>query len=206
MRRLFNLAKTWALKLPCRLLLGSGLAALVGIAAGRTVLAVSGSVSVVDGISMSPTFPSGSRVYAAPIATELERGDIVLVDDGNKELAIKRIIGLPGETVHLWRGYVFVNRQMLREPYLPRFTYTFPDEKSEAFVFELGDEEYFVLGDNRPCSADSRVYGALPRKNIKSRVPAPEGMLRPEFLAYTLPLDGKRAIRPISVGNDVRSL
>jgi signal peptidase I len=172
--------------------------ALMGVAAGKTVIgSVSGSVSVVDGISMAPTYQSGQRVYTAPIGTELERGDIVLLDDGKREYALKRIIGLPGETVHLWRGRVFIDRQMLQELYLSRLTYTSPDERTETYVFHLKAGEYFVLGDNRLCSVDSRAYGPVQRKQIKSRVPLPENSLRPTFAPYTLPEPGKRMIREL---------
>jgi signal peptidase I len=173
------------------------LAALVGVAAGHTVIAVSGSVSVVQGMSMAPTYASGERVYTAPISTPLKRGDVVLMDDGREEYALKRIVGMPGETVHLWRGYVFINRLMLREPYLPKHTYTSPSQETETCVFELGKNQYFVLGDNRVCSTDSRNYGPIERSQIKSRVPMPEDFLRPTFAAFTLPQQGKRTIRPL---------
>jgi signal peptidase I len=181
-----------------RWLLAVVLGAIVGVAAGRTVIgSVSGAVSVVDGMSMAPTFQSGARIYTAPISGPLERGDIVLIDDGKTDFALKRIVGLPGDTVHLWRGSVFINRRMLHEPYLPRFTYTSPDEHTETFVFRLKADEYFVLGDNRPCSVDSRNYGPVRRNQIKSRVPFPPHILRPTSAPYTLPADGKRTIRPL---------
>jgi signal peptidase I len=183
---------------PCRWLVAVLCAALAGIATGHTVIAsVSGSVSVVDGVSMAPTFRPGTRVYTAPISIPLERGDIVLIDDGRKDYALKRIVGMPGEILHLWRGCVFINRKMLREPYLPKHTYTFPDEKTDTFVFELGADQYFVLGDNRDCSSDSRTYGPVDRKHIKSRVPTSDTVSRARFTAYTLPASGKRAIRPL---------
>lgn len=171
------------------------LAALVGIAAGRTVLGSLGSISVVDGSSMAPTYQSGARVYTVPISTTPQRGDIVLVDDGNKEYALKRIIGLPGETVQLWRGYVFINHRMLKEPYLPKYTFTFPDEHNKRMIFRLDGDEYFVLGDNRPVSADSRIYGPVSGAHIRSHVPLPESALRASFVPFTLPVDGKRTIR-----------
>jgi signal peptidase I len=180
----------------CRWLLAAGLGAILGVAAGRTVIAsVSGQVSVVDGLSMAPTYEPGTRVYTAPITTQLERGDIVLVDDGDKEYALKRVVGMPGETVHLWRGSVFINRQQLHEPYLPRLTYTHPDERTETYVFQLGQEQYFVLGDNRSRSIDSRVYGPVERRQIRSRVPSPETVMRPCLAQFTLPEPGKRLIR-----------
>jgi signal peptidase I len=182
---------------PHRLLLAVGLAAMVGVAGGRTVLAIAGSVSVVDGKSMAPTYQPGTRVLTEPISKPLERGDIVLVDDGSKDYALKRIVGMPGETVQFWRGYVFIDQMMLREPYLPKFTYTFPDERTQVCTFKLAEGQYFVLGDNRLCSFDSRNYGPVARKQIKGHVPMPEHPLRAEFAAYTLPASGKRTIRPL---------
>ncbi len=183
-------------KEPCRrcaaILLGIG----IGVFTGHVAIDYFfGAVSVVDGASMEPTYQPGACVYTAPISSPLQRGDIVLIDDGQKEYALKRILGLPGETVHFWRGYVFINRKMVREKYLPPYTYTFPDEKIGKCCYELGEDEYFVLGDNRLCSIDSRRYGPVSRSRIKSRVPwSPPA---PVFAAYTLPPAGKRAIRPL---------
>jgi signal peptidase I len=200
MRQLRNWNQSlWQMK-PWRWSITVLFAALIGIAAGRTVkVSLSGSVSVVDGVSMAPTYKPGARVYTAPISSPLERGDIVLVDDGNqdKEYALKRIVALPGETVQIWRGYLFINGRMLREPYLPKHTYTFPDERIEHFTAKIGPDQYFLLGDNRSLSVDSRTYGPVDRKQIKSRVPFPIGELRPRFAAYTLPATGKRSIRPL---------
>ncbi len=197
MMQLYRFCRQLWQKAPCRWFVTIALAAFFGIAAGHTVIGSLGSVSVVDGSSMAPTYQSGARVYTAPIGTPLQRGDIVLVDDGQKQFALKRIVGLPGETLQLWRGYVFINRKLLREPYLPHYTYTFPDERSRHFAFKLEEGEYFVLGDNRLCSTDSRYYGPVERSQIKSRVPMPEDAVRAKLVAYTLPERGKRTIRPL---------
>ena len=189
--------KLWQ-KEPCRLVFAVLLAAAIGIITGHTVIAaVSGSVSVVDGASMEPTYAPGAFVYTEPITTPLQRGDIVLINDGQKEYALKRIVGLPGERVQFWRGYIFINRVMLREHYLRPHTYTFPDEKVGLCHFELGQDEYLVLGDNRLWSVDSRRYGPITRKQIKSRVPLPPESMRVDFAAFTLPQLGKRTIRPM---------
>jgi signal peptidase I len=196
MRQIYRLSqRLWGQK-SCRWLIAMPLAALLGVAAGHKVIgSFCGSVSVVDGRSMAPTYQPGARVYTGPISSPLQRGDIVLVDDGKGEYALKRVVGLPGEALHLWRGYVFINRKMLREPYLPKHTYTFPDEQTETFSFDLGQDQYFVMGDNRCCSVDSRSYGPVERKQIKSRVPASGGVLEPCFTAYVLPSNGKRTIQ-----------
>jgi signal peptidase I len=167
----------------------------MGVAAGHTVLGVSGSVSVVDGMSMIPTYQPGARVFTVPIAGQLDRGDIVLVEDGGSDYALKRIIGMPGEIIQLWRGYVFINKMMLHEPYLAKHTYTAPDQNTEICSFRLGEGQYFVMGDNRDYSVDSRAYGPIERKQIKSRVPIPT--VRATFVGFTLPVPGSRTIRPL---------
>jgi signal peptidase I len=133
----------------------------------------------------------------ATISTPLERGDVVLIDDRKAEYAIKRIIGLPGETVQLWRGRVFINRQMLVEPCLPKKVYTCPvGLASWSATFVLGEKEYFVLGDNRIYSTDSRAYGPVNRRQIKRRVPLPENSVWGYFAPYTLPSCGNTLAQP----------
>jgi signal peptidase I len=189
------LQKLWR-KPACRLLSAAAFSAFLGVVASRLFI---GSVSVVEGKSMMPNYPPGIHLYAAPISTPLERGDVVLLDDGNADYAVKRIVGLPGETVQLWRGCVFVNRKLLVEPYLPAHTYTFPVERERrAATFILGEDEYLVLGDNRPYSADSRSYGPVQRKQIKKRVPMPDGFVCAYTGHYTLPDPGKTVLRPMN--------
>jgi signal peptidase I len=179
----------------CRLVLAATFSALLGVAASRTFI---GSVAVVEGASMSPNYPSGTHLYATPISTALERGDVVLLDDGREDYAVKRIVGMPGETVHLWRGAVFINRRLLVEPYLAPHTYTFPVERERrGATYILGPTEYFVLGDNRPYSADSRIYGPVERSQIKKRVPLPDDFAAAYLGAYALPEYGKTLMRPL---------
>lgn len=146
---------------------------------------------------MAPTYQPGARVLTYPVSHELGRGDVVLVDDGSG-YALKRIVGLPGETLQFWRGYVFINCRLLREPYLPKYTYTFPDETKGRTKVTLNDEEYFLLGDNRTCSVDSRSYGPVTRKAVKAQVPSPPGGPRAHCADYTLPSKGQRTIRPMA--------
>jgi signal peptidase I len=176
--------------------------ALVGIGAGHTLIgSVSGSVSIVDGDSMEPNYRAGTRIYTAPILGCVERGEIVLLDDKQGGYALKRVIGLPGETVHLWRGYVFVNGRMLTEPYLPRYTFTAPDEQGSRSRFNLAASQFFVMGDNRTCSIDSRSYGPVEREQIKARLPQSESHLRPNFAPFTLPVPGQTLIQPLASGH-----
>jgi signal peptidase I len=187
--------KLWK-NLPCRMVMGAAFAVVLGVGAGHVFI---GSVYVVEGTSMDPTYPPGAHLYGAPVSTPLERGDVVLLDDGKKDYAVKRIVGLPNETVQLWRGRVFINKQMLMEPYLPKHTYTYPMAQARrGAAFVLGEGEYFVLGDNRFHSADSRTYGPVERKQIKRRVPLPDEFVCAYFAPYTLPAYGKTSIRPLA--------
>src|SRR5262245_49735666 len=129
MRQIYRLSRNLWQKKPFRWIATVTVAACFGIAAGHTVIAsISGSVSVVQGMSMAPTYRPGECIYTAPISTPLQRGDIVLIQDDKNGYAVKRIVGMPRETIHLWRGYVFIDRKMLREPYLAKHTYTCPSE------------------------------------------------------------------------------
>jgi signal peptidase I len=167
------------------------LAALIGLTGGRRFLA---SVCVISGTSMLPTYPPGTCLLTLPISSPLERGDVVLLDDGNDDFAIKRIVGMPGETVQFWRGKVFINRRALNEPYVSRNVYTYPGRR--VGTFELGDDQYFLLGDNRLNSVDSRAYGPVLRDQIKRRIPVPAETS--SFEPYTLPAPGEVLARPIA--------
>jgi signal peptidase I len=95
-----------------------------------------------------------------------QRGDLVVIrDESRGEFMVKRIIGIPHERVRIKDGKVFVNDRFLSEPYLARETYTDTQELQGA-VFKLSKDEYFVLGDNRPLSEDSRFYGAVDRSHL----------------------------------------
>ena len=94
------------------------------------------------------------------------RGDIVVFSyprDPTKDF-VKRVIGLPGETVEVRSGTVYVDGVALEEPYLWR-----PGD-SDVQPVTLRDDEYYVIGDNRRNSNDSRVWGPVPEENILGRV------------------------------------
>lgn len=122
----------------------------------------------IDGASMEPSLIEGERVLISPIPLwfhEPERFDIVAFSKGN-ELYVKRIIGLPGERISIESGNIYINGQRLPENY--------GKEKilEDMPAAALGKEEYFVLGDNRNYSKDSRdnELGAVKRKQIKGKV------------------------------------
>ncbi len=131
----------------------------------------------VKGQSMEPNFESSDYLIVDEISYRFRnpaRGEVVVFrnpqDQGQR--FIKRIIGLPGETVELKEGRVMISKNSEKffldeSAYLPIFVPTNPR------IFEnitLKKDEYFVLGDNRTNSSDSRVFGSLPRENIIGRV------------------------------------
>jgi signal peptidase I len=124
------------------------------------------AVYVICGSSMSPALNDGDTALVNIFVEHLsdpERGEIVLVRDGFRDYATKRVVGLPGERVDIKDGKVYVNLRILRESYLPKETIT----QSARTTFCLGRHEYLVLGDNRSDSYDSRDYGPVSRTAIK---------------------------------------
>lgn len=123
----------------------------------------------VAGASMFPTLKDGDCVLQMRCLpwSALARGDVVVLNDGQGK-AVKRIIGLPGEHIRLSGGRVLVNNFLLHEPYLPIATPTIPSTKGTSFV--LGESQYFVLGDNRVESFDSRDYGPVKVSRIVGSV------------------------------------
>lgn len=117
----------------------------------------------IDGNSMNPTLLNGEYLIISNIAYRLdepERGDIIVFRHPRSELnLIKRVIGLPGDTVDIMNGLVSVNGVPLDEPYIEA-----PPTYSSSWVVPEG--QYFVLGDNRNNSSDSHAWGFLPMDHI----------------------------------------
>jgi signal peptidase I len=126
----------------------------------------------VEGNSMYPTLHNSERILTSKITLRtrsLHRGDVVVFapPNGQKGDYIKRIIGLPGETVTLKEGKVYINDQLLVESYLPAGLKTADKQfLQEGQSFIVSTDSYIVLGDNRPFSSDSREWGPIDRKSI----------------------------------------
>src|SRR3989344_2008592 len=120
----------------------------------------------IKGESMVPNFDDGELVLTEKINYYFgkpQRGDVVVFQAPNRNVDyIKRIIGLPGETVKIEDGGGFINDKMLEEPYETQAT-------QGSGSLTLTEGEYFVLGDNRGSSSDSRSFGSVKRKSIKGR-------------------------------------
>ena len=127
----------------------------------------------VEGTSMLPRLHDGERIFVNKLiyyddyrwAPKVERGDIVVFwypDDPSKSY-IKRVVGLPGDTIELREGTVRINGSEISEDYLdPRFNVS---PKSQAPVY-VRPNYYFVMGDNRDNSSDSRSWGLVPKKYV----------------------------------------
>jgi signal peptidase I len=131
------------------------------------------SVEVV-GQSMVPTLRDSGRYLLNRWVYYLRpprRADIVVLrDPANGRMAVKRIIGVPGDWVYLRDGRVRLNGQELEEPYLPPSTPTFPEGNLPKQWLRCANNEYIVLGDNRRNSTDSRSYGPVARRDLLGRI------------------------------------
>ncbi len=123
--------------------------------------------AIVEGPSMQPNFFTGQLVIvnrSAYFFSAPARGDVVVLHNPNslqRDDLIKRVIGLPGETLELREGQVYINGMRLDEPYIKN-----PCGSTCVGKWELGPEEYFIMGDNRPNSSDSRGFGPIKRSLI----------------------------------------
>ena len=126
------------------------------------------SIITVKGGSMLDTLHSGDRLYVSILTPRIqgyERGDVVICYyPGRTDRCVKRIVGLPGETVEITGGAVSVNGVVLEEDYL---TYTAGYHYPAT---TLEEDEYFVLGDNRPISHDSHSHDVGPVTRIEGKV------------------------------------
>lgn len=119
----------------------------------------------VEGIAMEPALNDGDRIVISRNPDKLERGDIVIFyypADPSKSY-IKRIIGLPNEEVELSSGNVLISGSNLTESYVnPKNN----QARLSSDVIKIPEDSYYVMGDNRDNSNDSRFWGPLPRKFI----------------------------------------
>ena len=126
--------------------------------------------------SMIPTLEVGDRLVIEKVSYNFHppaTGDIIVFEPpqqlrrygyGKNQAFIKRVIGLPGDTIRIEEGIVFINDQPLSENYIAE-----PPEYALPTSVKVPEDQYFVMGDNRNNSNDSHVWGFLPRKNIIGR-------------------------------------
>ena len=127
---------------------------------------------IVEGPSMDKNFANQEVILVDKLSYRFRepiRGEVVvfLAPVNNQDDYIKRIIGLPGETITIANGKVYIDGKQIQEPFLSQEGKT--PETSMRIDKKIGIDEYFVLGDNRPHSSDSREWGTVPKKNLIGR-------------------------------------
>lgn len=151
----------------------------------KILLLVSASIAIcyhfilqplqVQGSSLAPNILSGEYLLQEKITylfSPPQRSDIIIYKDLiNGDNNISRVIGLPSETITIRGGKVYINSQLLLENYLPTsMTTSTRTEGVDTIVLKLGPDQYFVMGDNRAHSNDSRQTGPVSVKDIRGRV------------------------------------
>lgn len=135
---------------------------------------------VIEGSSMYPTLADGDRAYTNEIGKKLngvERFDIVTAyDEQDDILIVKRVIGLPGETIECRDDVLYVNGEPVSQDFLDEeyVSETLKSTGRSSFTddfgpVELGESEYWLMGDNRPSSVDSRVFGPFTLEEIRTK-------------------------------------
>jgi len=122
--------------------------------------------SMVQGHSMEPTFVDGQRLFISRVHYMVgtpDRGDVMVFNspqprEPNEAPLIKRVIGIPGDVVEIIETQVYLNGELLDEPYINEPCTRF---KCQDDRWELGENEYFMMGDNRNHSNDSRSFGVV---------------------------------------------
>jgi signal peptidase I len=129
----------------------------------------------IDGQSMMPNFFDGEYLLTEKVTYYLrnpERGDVIVFTPPvtNLDEYIKRVIALPDETVMINGGHVYINDQLLGESYIDESVYTTGGSfLTEGQKFKVPAGEYFVMGDNRANSSDSRYWGPITKKAMSGR-------------------------------------
>lgn len=135
----------------------------------------------VSGNSMVPTFHDKEQLLAEKLSiatNNIKKGDIIIfnsknISNENVHLLIKRVIATSGDKIKFENGFVYLNDELLTENYLTENTITFikpEDMIIEGEEYIVGEDSYFVLGDNRTESKDSRSFGSLHKSDIIGKV------------------------------------
>ena len=120
---------------------------------------------IVKGRSMSPTYNNGDYLLINRFNKSFERGDVIvfLHPKNQNQFILERIIGLPSEEINIRDGKVFINKQILNEGY--SIDETLPNSSTI-----INQDQYFVLGDNRYESSDSRDWGSIAKSSIQGKI------------------------------------
>lgn len=158
------------------------------------------SLVTVDGHSMDPTLQDSERLLMVK-TTSIERFDVVVASEldekGKEKLIVKRVIGMPGDTIRYENDVLYVNDKQVDEPYLKEYLAAFAKDKlqsaysfnksfqvlaqnashftldangSPIFTVEVPQDQYFLLGDDRLVSLDSRAVGTFSKDKIEGEI------------------------------------
>lgn len=122
--------------------------------------AISENFMFISGNSMYPTLKDKQVVKVSKIK-EINRFDIVIAKKHDNYLIVKRVMGLPNEKVEYKDNHLYINEKPVTEDFIDLYS-----TKTEDFVYTLKDNEYFLLGDNREYSTDSREHGPFRKEEI----------------------------------------
>jgi signal peptidase I len=126
---------------------------------------------------MTPTLMPGDHIIADKLASTIHRGDIIVfsnvpADRGGPPTLVKRVIGLPGETISSVGNVVYIDGRPLAEPWLPPLVGDCAESSEGIPTTKIAPGHYFVMGDCRGDSDDSRYWGTVPSANIIGKVDA----------------------------------
>jgi len=132
-----------------------------------------GELLIVTGDSMLPTLHDGEQLVGEKLSinfTPPKKGEIVIFQSPlENSLIIKRIVAIPGDTVKIENGKLYINGILSKELYRDSFAVKPGEKIQEGTEYTVPEEHYAVMGDNKDHSYDSRDWGFLPAENIKSR-------------------------------------
>jgi signal peptidase I len=125
--------------------------------------------------SMTPTLMPGDRILVDKLNGTIHRGDIVVfknppADIGGPPTLVKRVIGLPGETISSVGNTVLINGKPIAEPWLPKLVGECAEASEHIPQTKIAPGHYFMMGDCRGDSDDSRYWGTVPAANIVGKV------------------------------------
>ncbi|MDD3360320.1 MAG: signal peptidase I [Hespellia sp.] len=125
-------------------------------------------IAVVHGDSMYPAYQDGDLLFYNRLDHSYQSEDVILFRTEDDQLLLKRIIGVSGEEVDIEEGMgtVLINAMPLKEDYI--FQQTFK-KKALTYPVDIGEDEYFVMGDQRENSYDSRDFGTIKKQQIKGK-------------------------------------
>lgn len=120
------------------------------------------TTTIMQGVSMQPTYKSGTKLKISRDVSVIKRNQVIIfthTSNPNAEF-IKRVIGLPGETISIVKETIYINGSQINIPQIPSV------KGPDIAPIKLGNDEYYVLGDNTVQSFDSRAAGSIRKKDI----------------------------------------